>query len=42
MTTPKRTAVSVGLCPRCAGAFTRTERSWTCEDCGLVPNHGAD
>ncbi|MEF8790945.1 MAG: hypothetical protein V5A61_12540 [Haloarculaceae archaeon] len=42
MATNERIGGTVGTCPECAGVFTFEDRSWACEDCGFVPNHGAD
>lgn len=42
MRTGTPTSTSVDVCPRCGGVLTREHRSWTCEDCRFVPNHGAD
>ncbi|MFC6941340.1 hypothetical protein ACFQE8_15440 [Salinirubellus sp. GCM10025818] len=35
-------SASVGDCPSCGGALAWEGRSWACEDCRFVPNHGAD
>jgi len=44
MTTGNRTPASTpgGVCPHCGGVLAWENRSWTCEDCRFVPNHGAD
>jgi transposase len=42
MTTGTRASTSVGFCPFCDGVLTWNDRSWTCENCRFVPNHGAD
>lgn len=42
MAIDERIGTSVGFCPQCAGVYAFEHRAWACEDCGFVPNHGAD